>query len=175
MIYIDQEGDTVFTEQDVRQGKDVPSIILDSPRVERKGYVIVNINYPTYEGYFTLTGKVGHAHGYVGQGKLAYVNGGKYEHRDRRWSSEIIMMSPSEYIMRVHNMSKEKGSKLSLEELIEWKLSNYDIKEVFSPKKSDISPIVIDYKYNQQEGMHRALFAQMIGLKEIPVIVIRGL
>ena len=172
--YSDQDYIEVYDAYDLGAKEPVPQIILDSNvRKVGRSTKYVDINYPVVSQIFNLNGKKGAHFSYVEAGKKAYVRGGRYSHPVKGWRSKIVMMTPMEYIEECFKIFKRLGStRLDVEDLIRTKESDYDLFKVFDPLVGDLNYLVLEYRRNAQEGLHRAIYAMRKNIDKVPVIVI---
>lgn len=173
--YLDQDRYELYDLYDlVDSDEKVPEKVASAPIIqENDRRVMVKIDYPVESGLFTLEGKTGVHINYVEAGRKAFVRGGRYVHPVKGWHSRIVFMSPLEYIEACHRMFQSRGLDKTLEDLIDYKSSEYDIDSVFESKVGDLNYCVIDYRDMQQEGLHRAIFAMNRNVKSIPVTIIQ--
>lgn len=172
--YSDQKYYELYDAYDLGENEKVPSMILDMPVLKETAQTIyVKMNYPVVGEIFTLNGEKGAHSSYVEAGKKAFVRGGKYVHPSKGWSSKIVMMPPMVYIEECWIIFRGLGAdKRSVEDLIQYKESEYDLDKVFGPLAGDLNYPVLDYKRKAQEGLHRAIYALRRNIKAIPVVVI---
>lgn len=93
---------------------------------------------------------------------------------------EIERMSPEEYLTRVYtiHMNNRILENIEIDTIEDYLLDHIDFENVKKYKErtlegSKMPMIVLDYKRNEQEGRHRAVVAQQLEVKEIPVLVVR--
>lgn len=173
--YADLDYIELYDHYDLVAKEPVPEMLLEAKEVKRGNTTItVDIDYPVVAGIFTLDGKKGAHFSYIEAGKKAFVRNGEYKHPDKGWSSEIVMMSPTEYIEACLKIFKKRGGpRRTVDELIEVKENEYDLFDVFDPLAGNLNYPVLELNKNQQEGLHRAIYAMRKGVKLIPVVVIR--
>jgi len=171
--YMDQRMIEVYDLYDKKSGESTPQVILDSPEIgEQYGSIQVRIKYPIYQGIFTLNGGIGNASQFVEAGKKAFVRGGTYTHPEAGYTVELKEMTPMEYAEECRKMFVSRGGvEETLEELLDSR-TDYDVMS-FDRVAGNIFPPVIDYFRKDQEGLHRAIYAQKKGLEKIQVVVIR--
>jgi len=172
--YSDQDLIEVYDAYDLGAKEPIPQVVLDATvRKEGKTTNYINIDYPVVGQIFTLNGKHGSHFSYVEAGKKAFVRGGKYKHPYKGWKSKIVMMTPMEYIEECFKIFAHNGlKKANVEELIEYKESEYDLFKVFDPLVGDLNYPVLEYRRNSQEGLHRAIYAMRKKIDKIPVTII---
>lgn len=173
-LYRDQDDIELYDLYDYGIKEPTPEMLKNAEVIKESGdgwRKKVYIDYP-YDGYFSLNGRLGRTDGYIEAGKKAYVRDNYYEHPEKDWKSKIVTIEPYEYIEMCFDMfNKYRDAGLtSIEKFIEARASEYDLEQVFG--QGDIFLPTIDYRYNQQEGLHRAIFAMMIDIPEIDVIII---
>lgn len=174
MRYRDQDGFEIYDWYDFEAKEEVPKIILDAPvlreNTERK-IKTVDIDYPVIGG-FTL------ASTYDGvsiteMGRKAFVRGERYKHPIKNYNVEIVEMAPTEYLGKAHAVLVRNGSKFNFEELIDYKLDNYDLDVSIAPYAGKMFYPYLDYQRMSQEGIHRAVWAERENISRIPVIIVR--
>jgi len=172
--YVDQDHIEVYDAYDLGAKEPVPKLLLDAHvRKQGKSAMYINIDYPTIGQIFNLNGKRGAHFTYVEAGKKAFVRGGKYKHPVKNWRSKIVMMTPMEYITECYNIFNRKGNgPKSIEDLIAHKEREYNLFKVFDPLVGDLNYLVLEYKNNSQEGLHRAIYALRKNIDKVPVVVI---
>jgi hypothetical protein len=172
--YKDQSYTEIYDRYDLYSGEPVPTMILNARVLNEKekyGSRIVHIDYPD-DGYFTLNGRIGNAHNYEEAGKKAFVRGGFYAHPEKGWQCRLVEMDPYDYVDLCAQMFSERFDKAIIlpEELIQKRLKDYDLEEVFG--MGGIFPPGIDFFHKGQEGLHRAIYAITVDIPVIPVIII---
>ena len=171
--YKDQRGTEIYDHYDWMEEEPVPEIIANAKVIREDGKTRqVRINYPIYKNTFTLNGGIGYNSAFGEDGKKAFVRGGKYTHPDKGFTVEIVEMAPIEYVESCREMFNSRSKhEQTLEELIDSR-TDYDVTS-FDRVTGNIFPPVIDWKRKDQEGLHRAIYADKKGLNKIPVVVIR--
>ena len=171
--YIDQNQAELYDIYDFEANEPVPQMLLEAKVIRQgKSVDVIQINYPVVDGTWTLEGRLGRALAYEEIGKKAFVRNGFYEHPVKGWESYIVLMSPLEYIEACAELFS-KNEEVTVEDLIETRIDDYDFEEVFTKGQGQIFYLVIDYKRNTQEGLHRAIWALEKNLETVPVIVIK--
>lgn len=170
--YIDQNQSELYDNYDLEANEKTPQMLLDAEVIKEGNRTdVIFIDYPTISGIWSLEGRAGQTAAYEEMGKKAFVRGGRYRHPAKKWESAIIGMSPLDYIKACAELFSERGN-VTVEDLIEERLENYDLDEVFGSLIGDIFYLVLDYTRNTQEGLHRAVWALQNEIDEVPVIVI---
>lgn len=180
--YTDQSRTELYDVYDIRAERtprilETAEVINESPSGKT-----VYIDYPIINGIWHLDSELGSCPNYMEAGKKAFVRNGTYYHPEKVLWVNIEMMEPYEYIKRcaklftnLRNMYKNDGKIVTPEELVESRLSDYDLNEVFNKHIGNIFYPVLDIRGRGQEGLHRAIWALMNYEKEdIPVIIIEG-
>lgn len=174
MKYKDQNGFELYDHYDQEANEAVPEMILNAPVIRESNdgrSSTVRIDYPVVSG-FTLASTYDGAN-VTELGRKAFVRGGKYKHPYKGTEVVIEEMSPTKYLIRAHMLLQSVGSKLNFEEMIEFKLEGYDLNEKISPYEGKMFYPYINYANRNQEGIHRALWAEEKRFSTIPVIIIR--
>ena len=172
MRYKDQNGYEIYDWYDLESKEPVPAMIDDAEIISSNdNSTKFRIDYPvincftlasTYDGVIVTE-----------QARKAFVRGGYYKHPIKRYLIELTTMDPTTYLARAHSLLKSRGSKLSFEELIAFKMDGYDLDTKIAPYKGQMFYPYLNYKDQNQEGIHRALWAIKEGYNEIPVIIIK--
>lgn len=171
--YSDQFYFELYDYYDLESGEPVPDKIKNLPPMNTSLGTIVKIDYPIINNIFTLAGRKGLHDKYVEAGKKAFVRNGNYTHPVKNWKSSIEEWSPMKYVEECLKILQYRGAGFkSPEELIEFKSKYYDF-NILASFAGNLNYPAIDYRDNQQEGLHRAIFAMNEGLNSIPVIVIK--
>jgi hypothetical protein len=175
MTYEDQAYVEIFDSYDYNSGEPVPSTIRNARQMNRGPFGSgdrVFIEYPIVRGLWSLSGKIGNTPFDEEAGKKAFVREGMYKHPTKGWYSGIVMMSPRDYVRATAEMFNARGLNITPEEVIKRRRVNYDFKAKFSGEHGNLFYPVLDYRTNQQEGLHRVIYAMDLGETRIPVIVI---
>lgn len=167
--YQDQENFELYDAYDLEANEEVPDMIQNAD-VLREG--VVDIDYPVVNGIWSLEGEKGRTSFYGEAGKKAFVRDGYYFHPYKKWSSRIVYMTPLEYIEASADLFSNADRTITPERLINSRLDDYDLDEVFGPLKGDLFYLVIDERRKTQEGLHRAIWAMMNDDEVVPVIII---
>lgn len=171
--YVDQYQSELYDNYDLEAQEKTPQMLLDAEITKEGNRTnVVFIDYPIINGIWALDGKIGSAPAYEEVGKKAFVRNGLYKHPSKGWESYIIGMTPLEYIEACAEMFS-KRSVITADELIETRVDDYDLDAVFGSHIGDIFYLVIDYRRNTQEGLHRAIWALQNSITEVPVIIIK--
>jgi hypothetical protein len=175
--YIDQDNTELYDNYDRFHGDSpVPQMLLDAEVVAQDKYnqIKVFIDYPIEGSIFCLGGDVGRSTVDAEAGKKAFVHKGRYNHPVKDWSSSISYWHPLTYIEECLLLFQRKGATVkTIEELIESRVVDYDLEEVFGPLEGELFYPVIDYIHEDQEGLHRAVYALIKDIDLIPVIIIK--
>lgn len=172
--YVDQKGVEIYDGYDLNSGEPIPVLIQEAIDKGKEKRGVVTIDYPVVNGIWSLNG-IGRTPFDEEAGKKAFVRGGYYEHPAKEWRSQLEFMTPYEYIEACADLFTDRrrdGKIITPEILIEHRLGDYDVVEVFNKHVGNIFYPNIDYKFGGQEGLHRAIFAMMVNQEKIPVIVI---
>ena len=86
---------------------------------------------------------------------------------------KIEIMSPKEYLMRIFDIhGQQRGNFEKITKATEQHKVDKIIKGMQNGIKYDLP--VLDYRDAFQEGRHRALAAIQLGVKQIPVLVVKN-
>ena len=171
--YKDQAMYEVYDYYDLESGEPVPDFILSAEVLKENKYAVqVQIDYPVIDGIWNLNGSAGSCPAYTEAGKKAFVRDNYYDHPVKGWTSHVVVMSPLDYIEACAELFSRRGQGFTAEDLIENRLDDYDLDKVFKPLMGDLFYPTIDYNRQGQEGLHRAVWAMMNDIENIPVVII---
>lgn len=97
-----------------------------------------------------------------------FLTNPKHYCKERGVKFEIVEMAPDEYIKACAELH---GSSIIAEMLMIERSNLIEIKEKMETK-GDFPLLLLDFNLNRQEGRHRAVAADILGLKIIPVMVV---
>jgi len=167
--YLDQEQAELYDLYDLEANEKVPAMLLNAKHIKKGKWAnVISIDYPLIDKTWTLAGKKGRTNYFEEAGKKAFVRNNVYKHPTKGWTSYIIEMSPLEYIEACADMF---GT--DIKDLIETRIGDYDLNQMFNPLVGNLFYLAIDYKRNTQEGLHRAIWAMSNEVSQVPVIVIK--
>ncbi|MFA5025675.1 MAG: ParB N-terminal domain-containing protein [Candidatus Shapirobacteria bacterium] len=94
----------------------------------------------------------------------------EYHRRAKKLEAEIVMLTPAKYYQECGKLHKQTA--FSQENIVDLQHVDNIIKSI-KETGSKMNLPMLDYAYETQEGRHRAKIAQKLGLKEIPVLVVK--
>lgn len=98
-----------------------------------------------------------------------YANPG-YHKGAKKLEAEIVIMTPAKYYQEGGKLHKQ--TPFSQENMVDLQHVDNIIKSI-KETGSKMNLPMLDYVYMTQEGRHRAKIAMKLGLKEIPVLVVK--
>lgn len=172
--YLDQSQTELYDLYDLEANEKTPDMLLNANVIRAgKWSNVVEIDYPLIDGIWSLAGTKGSTSAYAEAGKKAFVRNGAYRHPVKNWSSHLLQMAPLEYIEACADIFSMTGRTIDVSDLIKQRMDDYAPQTVFNSLVGDLFYLVLDYKKKTQEGLHRAVWALLEELEDIPVIVIK--